>query len=249
MEVLQGPMSLIILGTLGLSHMIQNNERHTLDAIPVDVCVKGMIVAAFSTWKQLQIEPKVVPIINAASAKCIRYHMMTMDLARMAKETPSSYRFGIPSVVFTNCSFYAWFIRIFRHLMPALLVDGILILLGKKPKLMKVQRILFNAERSLRYFYKHDFKFDNFNFIDLNLDIPKQEKDEFSINERYVSNDYTYYTTTILTCRKVLLRETDQDIELARRRYPYMFAITRLIHVCYIFLLFKVLKFLFNRMF
>jgi alcohol-forming fatty acyl-CoA reductase len=249
MELLQGPMSLIILGSLGLSHIFQNNPRHTMDAIPVDVCVKGMIVAAFSTWKKLQIEPNDVPVINAASAKCIKYHMMTMDLTRMAKETPSSNRFGIPSVVFTNCFFYAWIVRIMRQIMPALIVDGILVLSGKKPMLTKVQRILFNAERSLRYFYTHDFKFDHFNFIDLNLDIPKQEKDEFSINERYVSDDYSYYRNTILACRKVLLQETDEDMELARRRYPYISAITRLIHVFYLFLFYKILKVLFNRVF
>jgi alcohol-forming fatty acyl-CoA reductase len=242
-------MSLIILGTLGLSHVLLNNPRHTLDAVPVDVCVKGMIVAPFSTWKKLQIEPNDVPIINAASTKCIKYYTMTMDLTRMAKETPSSNRFGVPSVVFTSCFVYAWIIRILRHIMPALIVDGILVLSGKKPKLMKIQRILFNAERSLRYFYTHDFKFEYFNFIDLNLDIPKQEKDEFGINDRFVGSDYSYYTKTILACRKVLLRETDEDIELAKRRYPYIVAITRLIHVFYLFLFYKILKTLFNWVF
>lgn len=237
-------MAIVLVGALGLNHVLECDGRHIMDVIPVDVCVKGMIVAAFSTWKKLQTDAENIPVMNAASIKLATYNSMKIDMEAITKAAPSVNMFGVPHITYTTCVYYASLIRLFRSILPALFVDGILKIMGKKPKLMKVQRILMNAENSLSHFFKHNFKFDNFNFIDLNLDIPAVEKDEFSVNNKYVDNYRSFYINAIKTSRKVLLGESDMDEMIARRRYPYMYIITRLINLIFIFICYKLIKLL-----
>ena len=237
-------MAIVLVGALGLNHVLECDGRHIMDVIPVDVCVKGMIVAAFSTWKKLQINEEEILVLNAASIKLASYNSMRIDLKTITKEAPSVNMFGIPHITYTNCVYYACLIRLFRNILPALFVDGILKIMGKKPILMKLQRILMNAENSVGYFFKHNFRFDNFNFIDLNLDIPTQEKDEFSVANKYIDNYRSFYINAIKTSRKVLLGESDSDEIIAKRRYPYIYTITRLINLIFIFICYKLIKLL-----
>jgi alcohol-forming fatty acyl-CoA reductase len=112
---LNGPMSLIIVGALGLSHVTTCRGSNALDIIPVDVCVKGLVVAPFSIWKNQQ--KNEIPIVNAASVKFVTYDSMIMDMKSMSRKIPSVKMFGIPGYTFTTCVYYAWLIRIFRSLI------------------------------------------------------------------------------------------------------------------------------------
>lgn len=242
-----GPTGLVIVGGLGLSHVTACKTNNHLDTIPVDVCVKGMIVAALKTWKD-QNKPEI-PIFNATSIRLITFKSMALTIRKMNLKVPSVNMFGIPYVHFTACAYYAWLICLFRNLLPALFVDGVLKVSGNKPKLMKIQRIIYNTDQSLKYFYQHIFKFDHFNFIDLNRDIPEQEKDEFSINEKFVMNNQDYYFLAFKMCKIILLGESEKDNEKARRRFPYIFIVTRTINALFFYAAYKLLQFLFCRLF
>lgn len=244
---LNGPMSMIIVGALGLNHVQVCRGANVMDVIPVDICAKGMILAAYTHWKnQLNHE---IPILNAASIKLVTYDSMVLDTDTIAREIPSINMFGIPKMRFTECVYYAWLLKIFRSLIPALVVDGLLKITGNKPKLLKIQRILSNAEKSLHYFYSHNFKFVNHNFIDLNIGIPAHERDEFSVNEKFIGSNKEYYFNAFVTCRKVLLHENEKDAEIAKRRYPYIYVFNRAINVLFFYICFKLSKFLFNQVF
>lgn len=97
---------------------------------------------------------------------------------------------------------------------------------------MKVQRLIYNGEVSLEHFYSHNFKFDNFNFIDLNLLVPTHEKEDFSIAER-CSLNRDLYTLTYKMSLRTVFGETEQDTEAARRRAPYIYFIVRAVHLTF----------------
>lgn len=103
---------------------------------------------------------------------------------------------------------------------------------------MKVQRLIANSNASLGYFYSHTFKFDNFNFIDLNNSIPKHEIDEFCIAEKVFSNT-ELYGKTLACCLKYVLGETKQHAAIAKARFPKIYFITRTIHAIVLFTVFK----------
>lgn len=112
---------------------------------------------------------------------------------------------------------------------------------------MKIQRLILNAESSLAYFYSHNFKFDNFNFLDLNLSICKHEQEDFRIEEKMKCNRELYFKC-YAQCLKVIFHETKRDGEIARRRYPYMYIITKFIHMLFYLTAFKLFSVLIKRL-
>lgn len=51
---LNGPMGLTLVGALALTHVMKLDGKQYLDVVPVDICVKGMILSAFKTFKDRQ---------------------------------------------------------------------------------------------------------------------------------------------------------------------------------------------------
>ncbi|XP_063632521.1 fatty acyl-CoA reductase wat-like [Cydia splendana] len=59
------------------------------------------------------------------------------------------------------------------HFIPGYLVDGVLTILGKKPKAMKLYRLAFNLSSVLAYFTCHEFHFNDDNLVKLNNSLSK----------------------------------------------------------------------------
>lgn len=100
---------------------------------------------------------------------------------------------------------------------------------------MKIQRIIFNSQRSLQHFSSNNFSFDNFKFIDLNLSIPPHEKDDFSYNNRFICSNQDLCIISYKLNLKVLFGEDERDLEIAKKRVPYMYFFTRCIHLIFAF--------------
>lgn len=114
-------------------------------------------------------------------------------------------------------------------------------------RLLKTHRLIFNSEKSLGYFDTHNFTFDNFNFVDLQLSIPHNEIDEFSLSEKVFCNrDYYFESYKLLL--KVIFGETDKDAEVAMTRYRYVYVVTRCIHVAVILAALKLFSVLFQQL-
>ncbi|CRK98511.1 CLUMA_CG011867, isoform A [Clunio marinus] len=180
LDNLNGPVGLIIAAQLGLYHVSVGNVSFELNMIPVDICVKGMIVASVKNAKQND-EVCEIEVINAASIK----HLTVLVLMHAIKtfKQNSLKVIDVTSVTFTSCTAYAWMIRIFRQIIPSVIIDSLLKMTKNEPRLMKIQRLIFDAERNLKYFQYRKFKIPNHNFHDLNLNIPLNERKDFMVNE------------------------------------------------------------------
>lgn len=53
---LNGPMGLVLTAAIGLNHVTLCNGQNEMNVIPVDICAKGMIIAAWKVWKDRQVE-------------------------------------------------------------------------------------------------------------------------------------------------------------------------------------------------
>jgi hypothetical protein len=116
---------------LGLSHVTTVDPEIRLDYIPVDLCAKGMIVSAFKTYQERQ-KVTEIPIYNAANIKTMPF--TTLISATGYQSNPPLNAVMYRGQTYTHCFFYAWIVRIFENLLPMLLLDGLLMLNGKKKK-------------------------------------------------------------------------------------------------------------------
>lgn len=97
-------------------------------------------------------------------------------------------------------------------------------------RLMKVQRAMNLATKSLEHFYTRVFKFDNYNFVDLTKSIPAHERDEFSVAEKVSANEELYIASFKLS-RTLLFNDTPKSVEIARKRFPYIYVFVRTFHM------------------
>lgn len=107
--------------------------------------------------------------------------------------------------------------------------------------MLKIHRIIYNADVSLRYFSTRIFKIVNHNFNDLHLTIPPHEKQDFFINETVFSNSELYHLTYLITLQEVF-KESPDDLPKARRRFFYVKLITNILHSLTLFIAFWALN-------
>lgn len=103
-----------------------------MNFIPVDICVKGMIIASYDVWKEKR-QNDLPPVYNAASINIVKYEQLQAN-REIPKEYPSINALGETDTTFTTCAFYAWIIRIFRNLIPAVIIDTLLRISNQKPR-------------------------------------------------------------------------------------------------------------------
>lgn len=103
---------------------------------------------------------------------------------------------------------------------------------------MKLNRIIYNAEISLKYFYTKNFHIENFKFLDLTLAVPQAEMDDFSLTERLYSNSDLYYNA-YKNVLKIAFGETESDLKFAKKRYIYIYWFTKAFHFVLFFIALK----------
>lgn len=92
---------------------------------------------------------------------------------------------------------------------------------------MKIQRIIFNSEHSLRHFTAKGFKFINFKFLDLHKEIPDHEKEEFFVHEKLNSQNLRIFNDTYEVFMEANFNQKKSDAERAKKRYKIVVAVSR----------------------
>lgn len=117
-----------------------------MDLIPVDICVKGMIVACWKTWmdqKDLKTFQKItknsldlnfdeIPVYNAAKIKSISYD--TFPWIRNIAEYPPDKAMMYQSTTFTQFWLVEWLVRIVEVFIPGIFFDAALWFFGQKTR-------------------------------------------------------------------------------------------------------------------
>jgi hypothetical protein len=52
-------MAILMGSAVGVIHVAMVNGTDCLDTIPVDTCIKGMLIAAWKMWKDCQVDDEM----------------------------------------------------------------------------------------------------------------------------------------------------------------------------------------------
>ncbi|RZC36358.1 NAD binding 4, Epimerase, 3Beta HSD and/or Polysacc synt 2 domain containing protein [Asbolus verrucosus] len=131
-----GPVGLSVASGKGLIRTYHCDPNMILDHVPVDIITKAIITSA---WKQATLNnPKErleVTFYNGSDNRNSNITLgETLKLAkRICWEVPLNHVLWLPEGGITKCIYYHWFRLIFYQLLPALLLDGLIKLAGRKP--------------------------------------------------------------------------------------------------------------------
>uniref|UniRef100_A0A336M7X6 Fatty acyl-CoA reductase n=1 Tax=Culicoides sonorensis TaxID=179676 RepID=A0A336M7X6_CULSO len=213
-----GPLGLLVATSMGVNRTSWQSHKAAINATPVDMCIKGIIIAAMrcpESWK----ETKDIQIYNAASIKTPTYlHMIKKGKRFIVKDAPLNIFIWRPGGRITQC-YYEFYLRfMLTQVLPAIGADVVLKLLNRKPFFLKLQRALMTVQKNLHFFMNNTWEISNHNFLHLNEFVPASELIDFEIKEVYP--EYIEYgTLSLMGARRFLLNWPDEDLKKARRNY------------------------------
>ncbi|KAJ3639231.1 hypothetical protein Zmor_003911 [Zophobas morio] len=177
-----GPMGVLVGYGKGLVRIMYSDPNNIMDCMPVDSTVKAIII---SSWKQATYKDTnqklTVSFYNSSNNGMKNVNAETLvDISRKIwNECPFDNVLWYPNTKITKCYYNYFFQMIIYQLVPALLVDGILKLMGERPMLTKIQRKIHTATITLAYFTHNNWTFVNDKFYNLKCELLPTDVDSF----------------------------------------------------------------------
>ncbi|CAH2056126.1 unnamed protein product, partial [Iphiclides podalirius] len=243
-ENFNGPVGILVASGKGILRSIYSNPDLEADYMPVDIAIKGFIVAAWIRGtKELQPTDDI-PIYNCCAGNLNKITMNeVVELGhRVIRTMPLNgalWRAG-GSITTSKTIFYIKVL--FLHLLPAILVDLLLWTLGRKPMLIKIQRRIYIANLALRYYLTQQWTFSNDNFVKLRSTLKNIDKEHFYYKMENIDRT-EFFRASCLGGRKYLLKEMDEDIPKAKAHYRRMIILDIVVQsLFYTFVFWRLLK-------
>nr|UEV87811.1 fatty acyl reductase 5 [Maruca vitrata] len=239
MENFNGPVGILVACGKGIMRSLYTDPDLIADYIPVDVCVKSIIAAGWMRGTKKLEATDDIPIYNccAGNLNTITMSQLVETGKRLCEIVPlNDMLWNVGGSITTSKTIH--YIKVlFLHLLPALFVDLVLWILGKKPMLLKVQRRIYIANLALGYYITKQWTFDNTNLVTLRSRIKEQDKKSFYYDIENVDKE-DYFRKSCMGGRKYLLKEKDEDLPKARahfKRMVFLDKVTQCIFYGYLF--------------
>lgn len=231
-ENFNGPVGIFVGYGKGVLRVVYSEPDIVVDFVPVDICVKGLIIATWKTcnFKDEITETKQISIFNGSNQKI---HPLTnqeiCDVGlKLLEDYPLDPEIWNPNVVVTSSRYYFYYMVFFCHVLPAILIDSILWLTNHKPMLYKIQKRIFTANIALEHFIMNDWEFINEKGMNLEKSLKPCDIEDFSF-EIYseAAKPKTYFKNAVLGGKKFLLKEDINKLDIARKKHYRMWLLAK----------------------
>ncbi|XP_044764151.1 putative fatty acyl-CoA reductase CG5065 [Coccinella septempunctata] len=214
-----GPVGLLVAVGKGVLRTLYTDPSLQADYVPVDIITRGIIAG---TWKKGMT--KDTDIRNELEVyNCSQCDVSPVTMNEIVQigqsllfECPASGALWFPACQITKCWYLHFLKVIFYHLLPALLVDGLLKLSGRKTILLKVQRRIYTANSALEYFILNQWKFLNDKGRALEHTLLSSDRKDFGYNSEEIDVD-EYFKKAMYGGRQYLLKDPPETLPEARK--------------------------------
>jgi fatty acyl-CoA reductase len=152
--------------SLGVLRVIYTNPEMKSEFIPVDFCANAMIASIANLIQNPQEAGKVINCISSAQSR-----FTVSDFFEIGQSAvhlyPSKNMIYYPTKTITKHYPIFLFYFIFYQLLPSIFVDLMLLLSGKKPRLVRVQREIYGGQMGICYFVLNEWNWKNDNLLKL----------------------------------------------------------------------------------
>ncbi|XP_022120956.1 putative fatty acyl-CoA reductase CG5065 [Pieris rapae] len=222
-ENFNGPIGILIASGKGILRSVYSDPDLSADYIPVDIAIKMFIAGAWLRGTKKLEATDEVEVYHCSSS-----HMATMTVGDIVDNGKAILR----EIPFDNVlwpgdggvtkSRLDYNLRVlFLHLLPAILVDLVLRILGKKPMLFKIQRRIYTANIALHPYLTQQWKFLNNNLLALRDKIKLEDKNMFYYAMELV-DQFEYFKTGAKAGKIYLLKEKLEDLPKAKAHFRRM---------------------------
>ncbi|PZC72130.1 hypothetical protein B5X24_HaOG211835 [Helicoverpa armigera] len=197
-----GPTGVVVGAAVGLLHVLNCDAKVVADLVPGDMVVCACIAAAWRTARDSRSNHEDAPppdlpppVYNYVSSE---QKPLTWEKFMHYNEV---YGFQVPTVqaiyyylfTITSSRFLYTLYCFLLHWVPAYIIDGIAVIIGKKPMLRKAYTKITKFSEVMAYFATREWKFDNSNTQKLYSEMCEADKHLFDFDMSTMDwNDYFY---------------------------------------------------------
>ncbi|XP_041971169.1 fatty acyl-CoA reductase wat-like isoform X2 [Aricia agestis] len=251
-----GPTGVVVSAAVGLMHVLHCNPKAVADLVPGDMVVNCAIAAA---WRMARDFPRneEAPTVDQAPAvynfvSSVDKPLLWENFMKISEVNglpiPPANAIWYYSLILTNSKILYELLFFFLHWVPAYIVDGIAILLGKKPMLRSTYTKLEKYLNVLSYFGKRDWVFHNDGTRSLIHEMNETDRQVFDFDISKL--DWNRYAVNYMSgVRLYVIKESVDTIDEGIRKQRWLklahyFVLTVLV-VMMLQFVYLVLRFLF----
>ena len=237
---LNGATGLLLAVGKGLCRTLNGNPKNKAEVIPVDVVVNTMVAAAFYVAKtngklpasdvttHLGMEKKLtsesvlnneqqLPIFhcNSGDVNPLTWGKVE-EMFSVIRAYPSVQVLRYPLGTLKSNRYHDLITRVFVHLLPALLIDSLCAVFGKKRQLLSIYSKLHAAIDALNHFTTRNYNFQTKNVRLLENQLTESDREDLFMDIRSL-DWYSFWHDYNLGIRRYILREPDSTLEVARK--------------------------------
>ncbi|XP_055375872.1 putative fatty acyl-CoA reductase CG5065 [Condylostylus longicornis] len=198
---------------------------------PVDSSARCMIVAAYAMGTNQARVSDDIPVYNC-SRPYKNYQVTSVGL-EVLKENPMEKTLWAPDNTMTSSPFY-FHLRFFLfQMIPAIIVDIMLLTFRQKPFLYKLQKRVYKSFSFMAPFLQTQWNVSSDNVRHLDSLIPRKEIDEFGCYDHMIFDLHSYMKNCITGVKVNLLKEPEKCSKKGLLKYQTLVFADRLIRILF----------------
>ncbi|KAM7359762.1 waterproof isoform 1-T2 [Cochliomyia hominivorax] len=242
-----GPCGIIVGVGSGVLRVFWGNMDNKAHLVPVDLCVNALLASAWDIARNTYDNPPIYNFVPDANNMSTWREYITFGID-YGKNLPLRKSIWYPRFTIVPTKFQFYILSFFYHTLPALFMDMLMLVIGKKPRMLKIYRKIHKFCSLMEYFSANAFKFDNDNVRALSGKLESTDKQLFAFDMRNL-NWTELFQLSLVGVRQYVVKDDPSTIPEAVKRherlkilhYTTLFVVYTLVFV----LLYQMFKFLF----
>ncbi|CAK1592918.1 unnamed protein product [Parnassius mnemosyne] len=240
MSCAYGPSGMIIGTALGISHITYGDKNIKLDIVPADMVNNATIVAAYETARRQDIKTTKIYTVSS-SRNPILFGELTNNLVNAGKKVATTKAVWYCFTNDVKHKFLYILLSWFLHFIPAYIVDGVCLLIGKPRMFVKIYKKVKKMGLALGYFTTRDWIFKDDNLRELYQSISPIDQQIFNFDIMSIDwkENSSFWAAGSL---RYLLKDDLKNNDRALRKQSMFRILHYIVSVLYLFVLWKLFK-------
>ncbi|XP_065220755.1 fatty acyl-CoA reductase wat-like [Planococcus citri] len=240
------------VGILKVANAHPNNRT---SLIPGDYTTNALILSAYHTCKSwenrsaegLMSNPLIINYTSCSGSTKfeLTWRKVLDDFSKVAEKYPFPNMISLPRTRLISNSMLCRFVTVFLHQIPAVVLDTILVILGKNPRFIKLYKITHEYLDMVTPFTQQDWTMDIHNINEINAGLSETDKKIFYCDLDDINID-EYFEVLGRGIRLYCAKETEGTVLKAKKRKMMLLILHYVVVALIILILMYLLMICFN---
>lgn len=207
---LYGPTSILIGAATGVLRVLYARMTQNAAVVPVDYCANAILACSWHTAKNHATIPPIYNFVpdpeNLVQWEAYRVSALT-DGVKM----PFTRMLWYPTLTVTASKTWFSILCFFYHIVPAIIFDFCLIMVGRKRRMLKMYKKIHKSCSLLNYFAENDWTFTCDNIKKIWAKLPETDHELYPFDMRQIVWSRQFYHS-MCGVRRYLAKEEPKTI-------------------------------------